>query len=90
MTLISTADQIAQQNDIQIFPNPTTSDFTLEGEAIKSWELFDTKGGLIHQNAVSQAKPEPILIQLNNMAQGVYFLKVFTLNSVVTKRLIIQ
>ena len=85
-----TADQIGQQNDVIIFPNPTTGDFTLEGKFIKSWELFDTKGRLIHQNAVSQAKPEPILIHLNNMAQGIYFLKVFTQNSVVTKRLIIQ
>ena len=63
---------------MMIYPNPTNSDMTvvLNNSALKitEMELYDLTGRKVHQQTVNQSSGT---LQLNELAQGAYILKVY-------------
>lgn len=69
-------------NELNIYPNPTSSTLTIETEAtIENLEIFNVNGTLVQSETTSNFSVEG----LNN---GIYIIKVETLNGIATTRFI--
>ncbi len=72
---------------IRIFPNPTTGQFTIHNAQclMKEVNIFDVYGKLMDTMKVEDSD---ITLDISAYAGGVYFVRVFTENGVVTKRIV--
>ncbi len=67
----------AQENLFSIYPNPVTSEFTLEFEVLPTmninYEIIDISGRTFDQGQINNRKEN---IDVNNLANGAYFIRV--------------
>jgi len=77
------------QNSFNLFPNPTKDKVIIESEKVKieSIEILSLTGKTVKQLIINK---EQTTIYLGNLAKGVYFVKVFTVNGVSTQKLILE
>lgn len=68
---------------LEIFPNPSSGIFTVKGQNIELIEVFNNKG-------VQLVSCKESNIDLSLMDKGIYFIKVTSLNSVITRKLILK
>lgn len=81
----STTDVNEQaSNSISIFPNPTTSRFTMEGEEMNHISVYNLMGQKIYEMA---CRGESVDINLGNADAGVYMVRISTAKGEVTKRI---
>ncbi len=76
------------ENQISIFPNPTTGQFTIDlrGSARpRSIEITDITGRTIKQLSINS---QSTIINLKNQPEGIYFIKIQTENNIITKKII--
>jgi len=75
--IISLAVDMPKEKDINIYPNPTNGQLTINNEqlTIKNVEIYDIVGQVVFTSAVSAMSPE-MTIDINHLASGMYFLKV--------------
>ena len=73
-----------EANQIALFPNPTTSRFTVEGEGLNHVTVFNTLGQKVYDK---DCQGESVDIDLNDVQTGVYMVRVSTANGEVTKRI---
>ena len=80
------ADGVDEQaeNGISIFPNPTTSRFTVEGEAMNHIAVYNLVGQKVYE---MECQGESVDINLSNAETGIYMVRIFTDNGEVTKRI---
>ena len=93
-------DSIPFQNDgklhFRLFPNPNSGDFTLQvdnpDDGKIRYDIFDRVGRLVSSNTAERAKgPIEEIFQLENKADGLYFLRVITdSGQVVSKPFVVQ
>ncbi len=76
--------QIATEEvpDIKIYPNPAASTFIVEGEGIKSIQVYNTSGEIMGEYGKVN------VIDLSQMANGSYFIKVNTKNGTVSRKIL--
>ena len=70
-------------NSVALFPNPTTSRFTIEAEGLNHVTVFNTMGQKVYELA---CQGESVDIDLN-VETGVYMVRIATANGEVTKRI---
>jgi len=75
-----------EANQISVFPNPTVSRFTVEGEALNHVTVFNTVGQKVYD---MDCDGESVDIDLSHVQTGVYMVRVSTANGEVTKRITI-
>jgi|GEM_PF-2847274 len=77
----------SQIMDLNVYPNPSNSKFTVETNALtkQTLNLFDVNGKLV----LSQTINGKTNIDVSNLAEGVYNLSLINQNGVVNKRLVI-
>lgn len=105
-TLLSTETRITAQNtcavtasneyvnnsiSVDIYPNPTTGNITVETDKVefKNIELFDYQGRVVWQQNKSEDN-HVIQINLSNISNGLYLLRMATEEGVVTKKIVKQ
>lgn len=73
--------------EINIYPNPSVSNITVEGQGIQKLVLLDQNGKVVstHQN---QSKSDNIVIDMSHLASGVYFIQVNSSGGSVSKRVV--
>ena len=75
-----------------VYPNPSTGRFTLQGESMNldktALEIFDLNGNLVLKNSEMKNKRQEF--DLSSLPKGIYVLKLFSLDGLVTKKLIIN
>jgi hypothetical protein len=75
-----------------IYPNPSVGKFILQGENMNldetSLEIYDLNGNLILSNFEMRNKRQEF--DFSAMPKGIYLVKLFSLNGLVTKKLIIH
>ncbi|WP_075352044.1 T9SS type A sorting domain-containing protein [Algoriphagus marinus] len=75
-----------------VYPNPSTGRFTLQGESMNldktALEIFDLNGNLVLKNSDMKNKRQEF--DLSSLPKGIYVLKLFSLQGLVTKKLIIH
>ncbi len=84
--LISGDDQ-----SISVYPNPVTSGKvwieSTSGEEVIAIDILDLKGTLLKTIAANQSKTE---VELSSFSEGMYFVRMFTERSTVSKKIVIQ
>ena len=75
--------QAQKKNDnVEIFPNPTTGIIHISGEDIEEIDVFDITGSKVR--SISYVKLEEI--DLSHLDQGIYFLKIRLQNETIISR----
>ncbi|MCL1850252.1 MAG: C25 family cysteine peptidase [Bacteroidetes bacterium] len=87
LVLINLGIHDIQTDSFNLFPNPTTGNVTIEGKGLTRVELYDIQGRMLaHYNNVN----ERLNINVNNYSNGVFFVKLYSNDSVVAvKRLVV-
>ena len=80
------ADAINEQveNKISIYPNPTTSRFTVEGEGMSHISVYNLMGQKVYEMECQGASA---IINLGDAETGIYMVRISTDNGEVTKRI---
>ncbi|MCD4731199.1 MAG: T9SS type A sorting domain-containing protein [Bacteroidales bacterium] len=93
LTLIDSSTNINPINnysDYNIYPNPATGVFTVEGRDIQSIEIANIRGQIIHSEKYS-GETNTIPVNISNYAKGLYFIKIAIDDKFVcTKKIVIQ
>ena len=85
---LTTLHDLNLSNNISIFPNPTSSEFTITTNKIaNNIEVYNSMGQIIYEE-----KPitKSTTIILNNFAKGIYFIKCYSSLGTEIKKLIIN
>ncbi|WP_445454737.1 T9SS type A sorting domain-containing protein [Flavobacterium sp. 25HG05S-40] len=70
--------------DVRIFPNPTSNDITIITTAtIYSYEIIDVQGKVVKSNHFEQN-----IINISELENGVYFIKINSENNSTTKKIV--
>jgi len=75
------SESLAQQ--INLFPNPANSSFTIEGESLQEVKVYNLVGQLIYS---AMCSGDSTVINLGNVENGLYMVKVITANGEAVKR----
>ena len=73
--------------NVNVYPNPTTDQFTVRGDLLKNVKVFDALGNLVLNTSVTLGS---ININTNEFKNGLYFVQATSLNGVSTKSLIVK
>lgn len=75
----------AVQSKTKIYPNPTTDFFYIDANDVSKVEIYDFNGKMLR---VIDSLTHRISVQ--DLAQGVYFVKIYFLNKIETKKLMVK
>ena len=74
-------------SSISIFPNPAIDQITINGANGGNYELFDNSGQLYQSNTI---KSENEVINVNQLSQGIYFIRVVDGENTTIEKVIIK
>ena len=83
---IISIEENENNEDIRIYPNPTTGIFTLESKGINKITIVDITGKLVYSEL--GFNKDTLIIDLNHHAKGLYIVKVYRADDVVVLRVI--
>lgn len=72
-----------EANSVSLFPNPTTSTFTVEAEGLEHVTVFNTLGQKVYD---MNCQGESVDINLNGVETGIYMVRITTAKGMATKR----
>ena len=72
--------------DFKIFPNPTSKNFSINVDGKAFIQIVNANGLLVEEIEVYGKEP----VSVDNLSKGMYFIKIQTKDTFVTKRLIVQ
>ena len=73
-----------ESGSVSVFPNPTTSCFTVEGQGLNHVTVYNLVGQTVYE---MECRGESVDINLDNVETGIYLVRIFTANGDVTKRI---
>ena len=82
----TSAKEISVSN-FNVYPNPSTDQFTVKGDLLENVKIFDTLGNLVLNSAVTEGS---LNINTNEFKTGLYFVQATSLNGVSTKSVIVK
>jgi hypothetical protein len=78
--LISNTENVTENHDLKIYPNPNSGNFILcTNKDDYKFEIYNYNGQLVLSQKISSSNQ---LIDISQQSQGLYFIKVYGLNSV--------
>ncbi|WP_282124790.1 T9SS type A sorting domain-containing protein, partial [Algibacter mikhailovii] len=83
-SVLSTATT-PMDDEIELFPNPTSSSFTLTNCAATQITIFDTLGKMVHRGAIHS---EQQTVDISSLKGGLYFIEIENNGSVLSKKII--
>ncbi|MFN6945967.1 MAG: T9SS type A sorting domain-containing protein [Cytophagaceae bacterium] len=79
-----------EHSDVSVFPNPNDGSFTIkimtENNAYKL-DIIDVHGKVAY---VSSGSNIPEFIEVNNLAKGMYFLRLYVDDQIITRKIVVQ
>lgn len=72
---------------ITIYPNPSNGQFTVKSNNITSIEVYNVIGEKVFQSTIHKLKSE---IDLSNQTNGIYFMKIYDGQTILTKKIVVQ
>lgn len=84
---------LANESSVRVFPNPLTNAFTLASEhSILAYEIIDMTGKqvIVSENLASHTKTVKVSINKDLLIPQLYFIKVYTEQGLVIKKLIVN
>ena len=76
-----------QQAEINVYPNPTQGEVTLEGEGINHIRIVNIYGQMVYN---AKAEGEQVRLDLSNFAKGIYMMHIGTENGQVVKQIVME
>ena len=76
-------------NSVDIYPNPSNGMFTVTSKVDGRVDIVDVTGKLIHPGVVVKAN-QMIEVNMPELSAGVYFVRVYSNNSMTTERIVIS
>ena len=76
-----------QQVEINVYPNPTKGEVTLDGEGINHIRIVNIFGQTVYN---AKAEGEQVRIDLSNLAKGIYMMQIDTENGQVVKQIVVE
>jgi PKD repeat protein len=74
-------------NSVKVYPNPATSEITIEAENLKSISIVDILGKVVYSEEANSAKE---VIDISKLTKANYFIKVVTADGEITKTISIK
>ena len=71
------------RNEAQVYPNPSTKDFTIAGEGIHRVSAFSIEGKLLETIEMNGNE-----CRIEDLMKGVYLLKIDTENGVIVNKIV--
>ena len=75
-------------NNVDIYPNPSNGMFTVTSKVDGRVDIVDVTGKLVHPGVVVKAN-QMIEVNMPELSAGVYFVRVYSNNSMTTERIVI-
>ena len=75
------------QAEIDVYPNPTKGEVTLNGEGINHIRIFNLYGQTVYD---ANAESNQVRIDLSNLANGIYTMQIDTENGQVVKQIVVE
>ena len=72
---------------VTIYPNPSNGQFTINGNNITTIEVYNVIGEKVFQSTIHNLKSE---IDLSNQTNGIYFMKIYDGQAILTKKIVVQ
>ena len=82
-----TATEEVSINNFNIYPNPSTNQFTVKGDLLENVKVFDAIGNLVYTTIVTGASVNVTSTKFN---AGLYFVQATSANGVSTKSVVIK
>ena len=93
-SLLSTTDFSFVESDIQIYPVPTENDITIKIasniQLDKPIEVYDSLGKRVFNISYSDFENGEVTKSVSALQSGIYFIKIYVDNSVLTKKIIVK
>ena len=78
---------IGNVEEVQIFPNPTSGEITIQGEAGASINIFDLLGRVVLTSTMANDKTT---IDMSSLENGAYWVEIFNNNTLYSKKVILN
>jgi plastocyanin len=80
------------QTNISVYPNPSNGQFqfTIDGSQVAKnckVEIYNVQGERIYQSVITDTKSD---IDLSNQTNGIYFVKIYNGQTILTKKIVIE
>jgi len=82
-----TVGLVEQQAEINVYPNPTKGEVTLDGAGINHIRIVNIYGQTVYS---AKAEGEQIRLDLTNFAKGIYMMHIDTENGQVVKQIVVE
>ena len=76
-------------NTVDIYPNPSNGNFSVMSHFDGRVDIVDVTGKLIHPGVVVKAN-QMIEVNMPELSAGVYFVRLYSNNSMTTERIVIS
>ena len=86
-TRVFTNMNVVENNNINIYPNPTNDIITIEGDNITYIEIKNIKGQIITKKEVDTNK---LTMDISTYKKGIYFVKIVENDKSITKKIILE
>jgi len=80
-------EEIVSPSDFKVYPNPAKKEFSVKGDNITKIEIVDCTGKIV-KSVIGNSSQYNFNIKYE--AKGIYLVRIFSNNTIVTKKLIIQ
>ncbi len=71
-------------SEIELFPNPATTEFYVTGSELQKVEIFDLQGKMVQMKEMTVSGT----VDISNLSDGLYLVKIYTEKEIVTKQLL--
>ena len=82
---VDVEENVSQEHALTVYPNPVSDQLTLQGEGIQYVSLITIAGACVYESAV---RNDEVKIDMTNLPQGLYFLRVQHENEMVVKKVV--
>jgi ubiquitin len=86
--LRSDANSISPKSEVSVYPNPVNNLLNIYGEKINSIEIVNSIGQLVFSDSSKESSDGLKQINLYELQQGLYFLKFYTNQNIILKKLL--
>ncbi len=78
-------EEIADNQKLEIYPNPTSNQLTIEGTAINQVVVFNLMGQEVLRQSVNADK---VVVALGALPEGTYFVRIETAEEVTVRKVV--
>ena len=89
LPILSELNEISPEDRFQIFPNPSTGNFTLTSSRQFQFSIHDIFGREVYQS-LNYPISQSITLDLSSQPKGIYFIRAKTKEGIVSRKVILQ